>query len=179
MRKARMHRQPASVDGLDTWVCAHNPDPSLSYGKGWWDCVEFMRRMRDQHGLEAIDVPATYHMGTPPPCETLLMPVYRIRHHGLECYLKTDFDPLPPNWFLSICAAQPLAQTYGLFDPARDWRQEPRYLDGFREEWRYPPFAESPTRFTCAVDGEMDVYMLLRLLIGTPGPGHYEAALRR
>jgi hypothetical protein len=179
MTKARMHQQPASLDGLDTWVCAHNPDPSLSYGKGWWDCVEFIRRMRDQHGLETIDVPATYRMGTPPPCETLLMPVYRIRHHGLECYLKTDFDLLPPNWFLSICASQPLAQTYGLFDPARDWRQEPRCLDGFREEWRYPPFAESPMRFTCAVDGEMDVYMLLRLLIGTPGPGHYDVALRR
>ena len=135
--------------------------------------------MRDQHGLEAIDVPATYHMGTPRPCQTLLMPVYRIRHHGLECYLKTDFDLLPPNWFLSICTSQLLAQTYGLFDPARDWRHEPRYLDGFPEEWRYPPFAESPTRFTCAVDGEMDVYMLLRLLIGTPGPGHHDALLRR
>ena len=35
MTKARMHQQPASLDGLDTWVCAHNPDPSLSYGKGW------------------------------------------------------------------------------------------------------------------------------------------------
>jgi hypothetical protein len=110
-------------------------------------------------------------MQTPPPCETLLMPVYRIRHRDLECYIKTDFGTLPPNWFLSICASQPLTQTYGLFDPARDWRQEPRYLDGFQEEWRYPPFTESPMRFTCAVDGEMDVYMLLRLLIGTPGPG--------
>jgi hypothetical protein len=70
-----MHQQPASLDGLDTCVCAHNPDSSLSYGKGWWDCVEFMRRLRDQHGLEAIDVAAIYRMGTPPPCETLLMPV--------------------------------------------------------------------------------------------------------
>jgi hypothetical protein len=108
MRKACMHQQPASLDGLDTWVCAHNPDPSLSYGKGWWDCVEFMRHMRDQHGLEAIDVPAMYRMGTPPPCETLLMPLYRIRHHGLDCYLKTDFDPLPPNWLLSQYRMKPV-----------------------------------------------------------------------
>jgi hypothetical protein len=52
--------------------------------------------------------------------------------------------------------------------PSRDWRREPQYLDGFREAWRYAPFAESPTCFTCAVESEMDVYMLIRLLIGTP-----------
>src|SRR5882724_2741272 len=179
MTEACMYQQPSPLDGLDAWVSAHNPDPSLSYGKGWWDCIEFMRRLHDQHGLEALDVPATYHMETPPPCETLLMPVYRIRHHGLVCYLKTDFHTLPPNWFLSVSTSQPLTQTYGLFDPARDWRQEPRYRDGFREEWRYPPCAERPMRFTCAVDGEMDVYMLLRLLIGAPGPGRRDAALRR
>ncbi len=177
--KASTHRQPASLDGLDTWVNAHNPDPSLSYSKGWWECIEFIRFLRDQHGLEAIDIPATYEMKTPPPCETLLMPVYRIRHSSLECYIKTDFEILPPNWFLSVTASQPLAQTYGLFDPARDWRREPRYLDGLQEEWCYPSFAESPMRFTCAVDTEMDVYMLLRLLIGAPDPSRRDPLLRR
>ena len=156
------------LDGLDTWVGTHNPDPALSYGKGWWDCIEFVRRLRDQHGLEMVDVPATYLMETP-PSETLLMPVYRIQHHGMECYLKTDFGLLPPNWFLSIRTPERLPQNYGLFDPSRDWRQEAGRLDGFQEEWRYPPFSKSPLRFTCAVDSEMDVYMLIRLLIGRPG----------
>src|SRR5262245_49949480 len=113
-----------------------------------------MRRLRDRHGLEAADVPATYLMETPPPSETLLMPVYRIQHHGVECYLKTDFGLLPPNW---IRTPERLTRTYGLFDPSRDWRQEPGCLDGFQEEWHYPPFSESPLRFTCAVDSEMDV----------------------
>ena len=67
-----------------------------------------MRKLRDRHGLEAVDVPATYLMQIPPPSETLLMPVY-------------------------------------------------------------PPFSENPLCFTCAVDSEMDVYMLVRLLIGRPG----------
>jgi len=87
----------------------------------------------------------------------------------MECYLKNAFGLLPPNWFLSIRTPERLAHTYGLFDLSRDWRREPRCLDGFREEWRYPPFSESPMRFTCAVDSEMDVYMLIRLLIGRPG----------
>ena len=85
-----MSKRPITLDGLDAWVCAHNPDLSLSYGKGWWDGIEFMRMLRDHHGLEVVDVPATYLMETPPPCETLLMPVYRLQHQGLECYLKTD-----------------------------------------------------------------------------------------
>lgn len=174
-----MPKRPVTLDGLDTWVCAHNPDPSLSYGKGWWDGIEFMQMLRDQHGLETVDVPATYLMQTPPPCEMLLMPVYRIRHQSLECYLKTDFGPLPPNWFLSVRTSERLLRTYGLFDPSRDWRCEPRYLDGFRQEWCYPPFVDSATRFTCAVDSDMDVYMLIRLLIGPPGVGRRDPLLRR
>lgn len=76
--------------------------------------------LRDHHGLEAVDVPATHLMETPPLCETLLMPVYRRQHQGLECYPKTNFGPLPPNWFLSIRTPERLTRTYGLFDPARD-----------------------------------------------------------
>jgi hypothetical protein len=107
------------------------------------------------------------------------MPVYRLQHQGLECYLKMDFSPLPPNWFLSIRTPQRLTRTCSLFDPARDWRREPRYLDGFREEWRYPSFAKSPRCFTWAGDSEMDVYMLIRLLIGTPGTDRRDPLLRR
>jgi hypothetical protein len=55
--------QPLSTfDDLDQWVAAHNPDVALSYGKGWWDCIEFIRQLRDQHGLETIEVPTTYLM---------------------------------------------------------------------------------------------------------------------
>jgi hypothetical protein len=156
------------LEDLDIWVGAHHPDPSLSYGKGWWDGIEFVQVLRDRNGLEAVDVAGTYMMATPPPCEMLLMRVYRIAHQGMECYLKTDFGLLPPNWFLSVRIPARLVHTYGLFDPARDWRRESRCLDGFREEWRYPAFSENPLCFTCAVDAEWDVYMLVRLLIGMP-----------
>jgi hypothetical protein len=164
-----MPQHRLTLDGLDTWVAAHNPDSAFSFGKGWWDGIACMRTLRDRHGLEAVDVPTTYLMETPPPCDTLLMPVYRIHHQGMVCYLKTDFHGLPPNWFLSVQTPERLPHTYGLFDPAREWRQTPEHLDGFREAWRYPPFSESPLRFTCAVDSAMDVYMLIRLLIGRPG----------
>jgi hypothetical protein len=72
-----MPKRPVTLDGLDVWGCVHNPGPSVSYGKGWWDSIEFMQMLRDHHGLEAVDVPATYLMETPPPCATLLMPVDR------------------------------------------------------------------------------------------------------
>lgn len=81
----------------------------------------------------------------------------------------TNFGVLPPNWSLSMRTPEQLVQTYGLFDSSRDWRRELQYLNGFQEAWRYTPFSESPTCFTCAVDSEMDVYMLIRLLLGTPG----------
>jgi hypothetical protein len=165
------------VDNLDRWVETHQPDPSLEYGHGWWNGIEFIRMLRDRHRLEAVDVPATYWMETPPhPRERLLMPVYRIRHGRLECYLKTDFSL--GYWYLSVRTPKPLRHTYGLFDPAMDWRREPRWLSGFREEWRYPSVTESPLRFTCELECEFDVYMLIRLLIAMPGSRWtYEASL--
>jgi hypothetical protein len=48
------------VDNLDRWVETHQPDPSLEYGHGWWNGIEFIRMLRDRHRLEAVDVPATY-----------------------------------------------------------------------------------------------------------------------
>ena len=80
------------IDSLDLWVETHQPDPSREYGHGWWNGIEFIRMLRDRHRLEAVDVPATYWMETPYPRELLLMPVYRIRHERLKCYLKTDFS---------------------------------------------------------------------------------------
>jgi hypothetical protein len=72
--------------------------------------------LRDRHRLEAVDVPATYWMETPPhPRERLLMPVYRIRHGRLECYLKTDFSL--GYWYLSVRTPEPLRHTYGLSTP--------------------------------------------------------------
>jgi hypothetical protein len=155
------------LDGLDRWVVSHQPDPSCEYGYGWWHGIEFARMLRDRHRLEAVDVPATYWMEIAPPCERLLMPVYRIRHGRLTCDLKTDFSL--GYWYVSVRTPEPLRHTCGLFDPARDWRREPRWLDAFREAWRYPPFAESPRRFTCELACECDVSMLIRLLIATPG----------
>jgi hypothetical protein len=155
------------VESLERWVETHQPDPSLEYGHGWWNRIEFIRMLQDRHRLEAVDVPATYWMETPPPCERLLMPVYRIRHGRLTCYLKTDFAL--GYWYLSVRTPEPLDHTYGLFDPARDLRREPRWLAGFREAWRYPPVADSPRRFTCELESEFDVYMLIRLVIARPG----------
>ena len=164
------------VDSLDLWVETHQPDPSLEYGHGWWNGIEFIRMLRDRHRLEAVDVPATYWMETPYPRELLLMPVYRIRHERLKCYLETDFSL--GYWYLRVRTSAPLTHTYGLFDSTRDWRQEVRWLDGFREVWRYPPFAESPLRFTCELECEFDVYMLVRLLIAMPGSNWtYEPSL--
>lgn len=163
------------VESLDRWVETHQPDPSLEYGHGWWHGIEFVRMLWDRHQLEAVDVPATYWMETPYPRERLMMPVYRIRHERLECYLKTDFSL--GYWYLSVHTPASLRHTYGLFGPARDWRREPRWLDGF-QEWRYPPVVESPRRFTCELESEFDVYMLIRLVIARPGSRRtYEPSL--
>ena len=46
-----MLRQPTLRYGLNTLICTHNPAPSLSYGKGWWDGVGFLRPLCNENGL--------------------------------------------------------------------------------------------------------------------------------
>ena len=78
------------VDSLERWVETHQPDPSLEYGHGWWNGIEFIRMLRDRHRLEAVDVPATYWMETPYPRE---LDVVKIRDFGAHDAGRGSADP--------------------------------------------------------------------------------------
>lgn len=148
---------------FDRWVNDNNPDPKLSYGKGWWDFVEIIRRLAWRLDLKDISTAATFALHTPPPPEVLNSPVVRILTPQYCVYLKEDFGQFSAPWTLSVERyTQGTIANLALF--LADELPDQRSLQGFESDWVFPPFSESETRFTARVEDELDVYAILRLL---------------
>lgn len=149
---------------FDKWVNDNNLDMELSYRKGWWDYIEFVRELDAKFKFVELNVISTYVMETPPPTEELLMPVIKLTHENCSFILKTVFGPLPPYWNVSIERnADNRFNVIGLFNEKIDHTNE--NIPGFEREWIYPSYFENPRRFTCQLDDEWDVYALIRLVV--------------
>ena len=149
---------------FDQWVSENNPPVRLSYGKGWWDYIEILRRLADKFEIAAMDVIGTYVMKTPPPEERLLMPVVGMKTADLELIIKYDFGVFPERWTISVNGdSLKVGSTFGLFDENADLRRET--IPGFEPEWLYPRYRESPSRFSCLLHDEWDVAAFVRLVL--------------
>lgn len=149
---------------FDRWVSDNNPDDNLSYQKGWWDYIEFIRLLSYKFDFNEINVISTYSMKTPPPTEQLLMPVIHMSHPKYSFILKIEFAPLPPYWTISVKREiDNKFDVVGLFDIQKDFSNED--IPGFKREWIYPSYLKNPRQFTCQVEDEWDVYTLVRLVI--------------
>lgn len=142
------------------WVNDHNPSPKLSYGKVWWDYVTFLYHLDEPYGPNRMAVVSTYEMGTPPPEETLLMPVARLKTGGATFIMKMQFSLPEPAWTVSVIRQRterlPL---YGLINEHDEL--SPAAVDGFDPEWVFPCYAKSPARFTARVEDDWQLYTLL------------------
>jgi|GEM_PF-1416106 len=164
LEKTEKNLHTHKVISFDQWVSDNNPDSSLSYGKGWWDYIEFVRLICDKFDCSKITVVSTYIMETPPPTEKLLMPVISLEIKPIKFIMKTDFGVLPPYWTISVIRDDDSdLKTYGIFNPEEDLRGA--NISGFSEEWIFPPYSISHTKFTCQVDDEWDVYALIKIII--------------
>lgn len=147
---------------LDHWVNDTNPLPQLEYGKGWWDYIETLRRLAFKFEIDHVDVVGTYVMKTPPPQEELLMPVVRLRTATVELIVKYDFGTFPEAWTVSAKITKGrIASTLGLFDCGLRLGT----VAGFEAAWVYPPYSDSPDRFSCQLADEWDLAALTRLAV--------------
>jgi hypothetical protein len=139
------------------WVSEHNPSPGLSYGKGWWDYVTFLYHLDELYGSNRTTVVSTYELATPPPQETLLMPVARLETDRAVFIMKAQFDGIEPAWTVSVirdgAGRIPL---YGLIDEEEESAADA--IDGFAAEWVFPCYAKSPDRFTARIEDDWQLY---------------------
>lgn len=153
------------ISDFDIWVGGHNPASHLEYGEAWWQYVEIIRRLTHKFHATDIRVVGTYIVQTPPPEEELPMPAVAFVVNGVAFAAKWDFGRCPRwphEWLVSVQRRDPyLGPTLRLFDERTDVRD---VADGFGPDFTFPPFAEDRRRFTCAVDDELDVATLIRML---------------
>jgi hypothetical protein len=142
------------------WVSGHNPSPKLSYKKGWWDYVTFLYHLDELYGKNKTTVVSTYDMRTPPPQETLLMPVARLETDRAAFVMKTTFDGIWPDWTVSVtrnsAARIPL---FGLIDEHEELAAGK--IGGFAAEWVFPCYAKDPARFTCRIEDDWQLYTFI------------------
>lgn len=71
---------------FNKWVSENNPAPSANYSKGFWDYIENMRRlshllssaMPGSKDVANLSVVGTISYQTPPPTETIRIPVVKL-----------------------------------------------------------------------------------------------------
>ena len=142
------------------WVNDNNPSPKLSYGKGWWDYVGFLYHLDDLYGRNRTTIVSTYEMRTPPPEETLHMPVARLETKRAAFTMKTIFDGYDKDWTVSVIRDGGMrSPLYGLIDEHEELTAAA--VDGFAPEWVFPSYAKSPARFTARVKNNWQLYAFI------------------
>ena len=148
---------------FDQWVHENNPNPQLSYGKGWWDFIEVARALAEKLEIQDVSVVATFVLHTPYPAEELVSPVVRLVSPQVRVFLKEAFGQFSAPWTLSAerVSSSPVSHLE-LFLAEEELTD--RCLRGLEPEWVFPTYARSPGLFTARLDDPYDVYAVLRLL---------------
>ena len=154
------------VTQFDRWVGENNIPSYFEYGKGWWDYVELIRRFAAKFEIEDVRVVGHYVVHTPPPEEKLPMPAVALARRGVLAALKHDFGALarwPKEWTVSIrCPTPYRGPIVGLFDPTIDLRR--LSVEGLSPNLVFGPYRDNQAEFSCELEDEWDVAMLLRLV---------------
>ena len=62
---------------MEEWIVKNQPEQENEYYTGWWDSMEFVRRLSEDFSSFHFEVIDTFVMDTPPPTVQLKMPVLR------------------------------------------------------------------------------------------------------
>lgn len=146
---------------FEKWVNDNNPDSSLSYGKGWWDAVEFYFFLKQELEVEDMSVVATFRLKTPPPTEEILSPIVCLRTDDFTTYLKEDFGHPLIWWTMSMQAHRDLRHVdLSPFLVKREAREPD--LEGLSPAWLFGSYEPGSPSFTARLVHSYDVYGVLR-----------------
>lgn len=77
---------------FDQWVNDNNPPIEKNFGKGFWDYVEYVRRLAYLTNACEISVIGRSSIRTPPPCEQMTLPVVRLSYDDVVIDIAYDFS---------------------------------------------------------------------------------------
>src|SRR5262245_16948136 len=146
----RFRRRPADSHQLkiwefDRWVSENNIPEKFEYSKGWWDYVEFVRRLARRCNADDVRIIGHYIIDTPPPCERLPMPAVAITLPSVAFALRFDFGSWSLKhreiceWVVSVDRrSRYVGPLFGLFDENEDLRAQT--IEGLSPEYLFDWF---------------------------------------
>ena len=157
---------------FDEWVSNNNPSEKLSYGKGWWDYIEYIRKLGEMLDTKDINVIDTFEMETPPPSEILSMPVFEIKFTGFKVYLKEhfSFSGFHDAWVVSVVMKKKQScelnlSSLGLINNLnKKEKVYPEFMNGFTDKIIFEDYSPELNMFSGSVNDSWDLYALLKVI---------------
>ena len=147
---------------LDAWVNDNSPARSAEYASGYWQFVEFSRRLAFKFEAQAIFAVGTHRVFTPPPKEELVVPIVCLEFDQASVVLEHDFAEWPDEWRIGVKLTRPYqSETLNLFDPTVSAGRDGDAI----EELGFPAFSTNQRGFSCRLRDEWDVATFVRLLL--------------
>lgn len=139
------------------WVSKNNPPDEKQYGKGWWDTIEFIYKIAKTEPR----VISTFVMETPPPTETLLIPIVLLKFDDFEIVLKSNFGWFPNEWLISVKRKdnKPIA-LFDLVTPI----DKPKYFSRVPKAWQFGHLNANSQKFSGMVRTEDELFALIWIL---------------
>jgi hypothetical protein len=161
---------------FNRWVNDNNVDPKLNYCTGWWEYIEFVRRISEKLNAKVFVVD-TFKMGTPPPEEVLLMPVILLETNDYDFYIKEDFSygGFFDEWLISVnCKSGAVTKDISNYiNPLNDVAVED-FKEGFIDKVRvgfsendliFDSYSETNAiKFTGTVLDELELFSLINTI---------------
>lgn len=156
-------KRPARpTEGFEHWVADHEPGARARWGEAYWHYVELIHEWARKFDARAVEVVGVNQVRTPPPEETVRLPIVRMTFRGASVVLRHDFAGWPGTWKAGLWLRRPLGVT-----PARLF--DPRVAASPRSKivgLALPPYDRSPKAFSCRLYDDWDIATLLRLSAG-------------
>ncbi|HBS06005.1 MAG TPA: hypothetical protein DEA96_13645 [Leptospiraceae bacterium] len=138
-----------STTGLFSWLENSNVTRIQSYG-------QIVRRLIDKFDLDEPEVLGEYELGGES------WPVIAISVKSARMILRYEPGRWPASFLITVESTAPVPSLFGLFDPTLDMSGET--LPGMKPEWLHGPYRADQRNFSCELEDEWDLAMLVRIL---------------
>lgn len=147
---------------IEHWIVKNQPEQENKYYTGWWDSMEFVRRLSEDFSSFHFEVIDTFVMDTPPPTVHLKMPVLRGKSDYFDVIFKESWV-VEPDWMVSIERKERgQIELYGFIeniDENSRW-----LLKGMNKEYLYRSYEDDLLKFSGSVRNKYLLYGLFQIL---------------
>jgi len=153
-----------NISPLHHWGDRNNPPESAAYSEGFWYYISTIYRLCEKYEVAHAEVLDDYVITTPPPSESLTLPLVELTLNRATVAIPCDFGRPVGAWIVHVCPSEAYVSTplpY-LFPAASSGH--PDVTGSWPEAVKGPPYDERSPGFAIVLNDECDVDTLLRVI---------------